>query len=104
LLAIHPQLLYPSGLSNANKKVSMAAQRDPRADLPLVGGPDTAPQGATGIILPWRPVSSSTGEPVSDRTSGGRLGPARGLLLGLVAGAAIWGTLGVAAWMFFRTP
>lgn len=80
----------------------MPAQREPRADLPMVGRKAAGARAGSGSVLPWRPVSSPTGEQPADHAPGSRLGPARGILVGLFAGVLLWLLIGVVAWMVFR--
>ena len=52
-------------------------------------------------VLPFRRTDAQ-GRKLVDETSGDRLGPAHGLIIGLALGATIWIGLALLAWEFFR--
>ncbi len=60
---------------------------------------DTAAGRPAATVLPLRPMDAH-GRKLPERTSGDRLGPARGLVLGLGMGAVLWIGLGMLAWEF----
>ncbi len=53
------------------------------------------------IVLALRRTDSQ-GRKLVDETSGDRLGPAQGLVIGLALGAMFWLTLGLLAWGVFQ--
>ncbi len=66
----------------------------PSADPPDIRGHLNA------IVLPM-PRVTADGQPIHDHAAGGRLGPARGVIIGLAAGAALWaGLLSLARHLF----
>ena len=80
----------------------MAAQ--PELFSPHPGTPAGRPETEArppAIVLPLRRTDAQ-GRKLVDQTSGDRLGPAGGLLMGLGLGAILWLGLGLLAWEFFR--
>ena len=53
------------------------------------------------VVLPM-PRVNSDGYPMIDHAAGGRLGPARGVLVGLGVGLALWAGLLSLAWRVFH--
>jgi hypothetical protein len=87
----------------------MSAQPEPRSsDAALRPSIDRA--GAPATILPWQPRAAPTAETIGtrpyraspDRDLGNRLGTARGLLLGLAIGAALWTVILLTLWHLLR--
>ncbi len=54
------------------------------------------------MVLPLRRTDSH-GRKLVDQTSGDRLGPAQGLVIGLALGATFWLGLGLLAWKILYT-
>jgi hypothetical protein len=52
-------------------------------------------------VLRWRPVAPVSEGRLADPEAREKLGPARGLLVGLVLGALLWVGLLIFAWHFF---
>ena len=78
----------------------MAAQPEiasSRAELSATLDAELRP---AAIVLPLR-KRDAQGHKLVDETSGDRLGPAHGLILGLSLGAIFWLALGLLAWRIF---
>jgi hypothetical protein len=77
----------------------MAAQPDQYADQRphRLAEPET---GSSATILPLNRLHDHTLQDAE--TSGQRLRPARGLMLGLSLGAVLWAGIFLLAWEFFR--
>ena len=79
----------------------MAARSD--AFTRLTGAPPSTEADArpAAVILPLR-RTDPLGRKLVDETSGDRLGPARGLVIGLALSAGMWACLGILTWASFR--
>ncbi len=82
----------------------MSAQPEPRSRDGAVR-PSIDRTGAPATILPWRPNAPPPAGSIGDRpyrNTGNRLGTARGLLLGLAIGAALWTVILLTLWRLLR--
>jgi len=75
----------------------MVAKLDPHAFFPA---PPAVRHEAR--VLRWRPVSPASDARTGDSIAQEKLRPAKGLLLGLLLGLALWIGIGMLAWLVFR--
>ena len=78
----------------------MAAQPEPLVSSSAIVEAELGLNTRTASILPLRRLVTE-GRPAMDMAPGTRLGPARGLMIGLFLGASLWLAIGLLAWLMF---
>ena len=81
----------------------MAAQAEAYLTLPASDAAESVAglSRQIAVVLPM-PRITVDGHPMIDHAAGGRLGPARGMMIGVGVGVALWGGLLSLAWRLFH--